>query len=81
MSLTDAALALHGNAVPQAVPSEALAKLRCALFAANSALDTLVSQVRGPSTVEDASHCERRQMHRRRLAVGHHIASRGGGTE
>ena len=36
MSLTDASLALHGNAVPDAVPPEALAKLRCTLFAADA---------------------------------------------
>ena len=49
MSLTDAALAVHGSAVPKAVPPEALAKLRCALFATTNALDELVDQLKGPS--------------------------------
>jgi len=52
MSLTDAALALHGTAVPKAVPPEALAKLRCALFATTNALDELMDQIRGPGAVE-----------------------------
>ena len=72
MSLTDASLALHGNAVPHAVPPEALAKLRCTLFAANNALDELVDQLKGPGTeLRDASHGERRQRNAAdaRLAV------------
>jgi hypothetical protein len=52
MSLTDVSLALHGNAVPDAVPPEALAKLRCTLFAANNALDELVDQLKGPYTAD-----------------------------
>ena len=52
MSLTDAALALHGTAVPKAVPPEALAKLRCALFATTNALDELVDQLKGPGAGE-----------------------------
>ena len=71
MSLTDASLALHGNAVPDAVPPEALAKLRCTLFAANNALDELVDQLKGPGTgLQDASHGERRKTERRRRAAG-----------
>ena len=72
MSLTDVSLALHGNAVPDAVPPEALAKLRCTLFAANNALDELVDQLKGPGTgLQDASHGERRQTERRRRAAGY----------
>ena len=67
MSLIDASLALHGNAVPEAVTPEALAKLRCTLFAANNALDELVEQVKGPGTgQQDAGHGERRKAERRR---------------
>ena len=50
MSLTDAALALHGSAVPREVPPEALAKLRCSLFATNNALDELLDQLKGTGT-------------------------------
>ena len=46
-SFTDAALAVHGSAVPKAVPPEALAKVRCTLFAANNALEELVDQLKG----------------------------------
>jgi len=60
MSLTDAALAVHGSAVPKAVPPEALAKLRCALFATTNALDALADQLKGPSVAEqDVRQTER----------------------
>ena len=55
MSLTDAALAVHGSAVPRAVPAEALAKLRCSLFAANNALDELLDQIKGAGADECAT--------------------------
>ena len=66
MSLTDAALALHGSAVPKAVPPEALAKLRCSLFATNNALDELLDQLKGPTgaseratSISESSQAER----------------------
>jgi hypothetical protein len=72
MSLTDVSLALHGNAVPGAVPPEALAKLRCTLFAANNALDELVDQLKGPGTgLQVGGHGERRQTECRQRAAGY----------
>ena len=69
MSLIDAALALHGTAVPKAVPPEALAKLRCALFATTNALDQLVDQLKGPGAGEEDGDSEGRQTERGRQAA------------
>ena len=69
MSLTDASLALHGTAVPKAVPPDALAKLRCALFVTTNALDELVDQLKGPGAGEQDGDRESRQPERGRRAT------------